>query len=111
MTSSITAFVAVALLCLIGLTSLASSRDLSPSAAIRDARRDIISDHMKIYLAGTESAEEQGVARSDRALVRRLPRDRSLPMGCTNPLSANAIEYAIVYNRAIVEHLRRAQSH
>ena|SRR6266487_2265648 len=111
MTSAITAFVAVALLCLSGFTSLASSRDLSPSAAIRDAKRDIIFNHMKIYLAGTEFADEQGVARSDRALVQRLPRDRSLPVGCTNPLSASAIEYATVYNRAIVEHLRRAQSH
>jgi hypothetical protein len=66
---------------------------------------------MKIYIAGTEGACEPGVKKQDLALLSTLPRDRSLPMGCTNPLSGSAIEYATIYNRAMVEHLRRAQSH
>jgi hypothetical protein len=93
------------------VTSLASPRDLSPSAATRDAQRDINAGHMKIYIAGTEGAYEPGVKKHDLAVLSMLPRDRSLPMGCTNPLSGNAIEYATVYNRAMVEHLRRAQWH
>ncbi|MDT4969852.1 MAG: hypothetical protein QOJ64_4589 [Acidobacteriota bacterium] len=32
-------------------------------------------------------------------------------MGCTDPQALAAIEYATVYNRAIIEHLRRAPSH
>jgi hypothetical protein len=111
MTSTLTICVALALLYLGSVTSLAAPRDLSPSAAARDARRDINAGHMKIYIAGTEGAYEPGVHRHDLALLSTLPRDRSLPMGCTNPLSGSAIEYATVYNRAVVEHLRRAQPH
>lgn len=109
--SRLTIWVALALLCLGGVSSLAAPRDLSPSAAIRDAQRDISARQLKIYLAGTEGAYEPAVRKRDLALVSMLPRDRSLPMGCTNPLSGSAIEYATVYNRVIVEHLRRAQSH
>ena len=111
MTSTITAAVTFALLCLCCVTSLASSRDLSAAAATRDAKRDISSGCMKIYFAGTEAASEQGLERRDVALVRRLPRDYTLPMGCTDPHAVAAIKYASVYNRAIIEHLRRAQSH
>jgi len=43
--------------------------------------------------------------------VRKVPRDYSLPMGCTDPQALAAIEYVTVYNRAIIEYLRRAPSH
>lgn len=111
MTSTLTAFVAFAILCLGSATSLGSPHDLSRSAALRDAKRDIASGQMKIFFAGTEAASEQGVERRDVELLRKVARDYSLPMGCTDRQAEAAIEYATVYNRAIIEHLRRAQSH
>jgi len=78
---------------------------------MRDAKRDITSGHMRIYFAGTEAASEQGLKERDVALVRRVPRDYSLPMGCTDPRALLAIDYATAYNRAIIEHLRHAKSY
>ena len=111
MTSRIAYCVAVAVICLGSLTSVASPRHLSRRAAVRDAKRDIASGHMKIFFAGTEFASERGMERRDIPFLRRVPRDYSLPMGCTDPQAEAAIEYATVYNRAIIEHLRRVQSH
>ena len=78
---------------------------------MRDAKRDIASRHMRIYFAGTEAASERGLEHRDIALVRSVPRDYSLPMGCTDPKALAAIDYATVYNRSIVDHLRHSQPH
>lgn len=87
----------------------AATDDLSLDAAKAEADRDIEAGRMKIYLAGTEGAYEPGVKKRDLALVSKLPRDRSLPMGCTNPRAAEAIAYAEVYNQAIIRSLRAAR--
>jgi hypothetical protein len=63
-----------------------------------------------LNVAGTEAPLEQDVRLRDRALVRNLRRDYSLPMGCTDPAARDAVEYATVYNRAIIAHLRGAKS-
>lgn len=111
MTSTFTVVLAFAIFSVSGVTSLASPRELSRSAAVRDAKRDIASGHVRIYFAGTEAASERGLESRDVALVRKVPRDYSLPMGCTDPQALAAIDYATVYNRAIIEHFRRLQSH
>jgi hypothetical protein len=102
-------FVAL-LLCLGMAVTSASARDLSAAAATREAQRDISAGRMKIYLAGTETPLESGVEPRDRTLVAQLPRDRSLPMGCTEPRAGAAIDYATVYNRCIIRHLRSKKS-
>ncbi len=107
MTSPITTLVAILVLC---SSAWGSPRELSASAAARDAKRDINSRRMKIYFAGTEAASERGLESRDVPLVRRLPRDYSLPMGCTDPQALAAITYATAYNRAVIAHLRRAKS-
>lgn len=84
---------------------------LSPQAAAREAWRDIASGKMKLYRAGTEASYEVGVQPEDQDLVRRLPRDNSLPQGCTNPNAGSAIEYARAYNVRIVRYLRLHQAH
>ena len=56
-----------------------------------------------------QAASEQGVEQRDVALLRRVPRDYSLPMGCTDPQALAAIDYAAAYNRAIIKHLRHAR--
>jgi hypothetical protein len=111
MTSRITTVFSLALLCLSSIASFASPRDLSRAAAIRDAKRDIEVGHMKIFMAGTEYGYEAGLKQRDVSLVRRLPRDYTLPMGCTDPQASAAITYATAYNRTIIEHCRRAKSH
>ncbi len=108
MTSQITILASLVLLCLRSVASLASPRDLSPEAAVRDAKRDIKVGHMRIFMAGTEYGYEAGLERRDVPLVRRLPRDYNLPMGCTDPQASAAITYATAYNRAIIQHFRRA---
>jgi len=79
---------------------------LSPEAAAREAWRDIASGKMKLYRAGTLGSYEVGVEPEDQDLVRRLPRDNSLPQGCTDPNAGSAIEYARAYNVRIVRYLR-----
>ena len=66
---------------------------------------------MKIYVAGTEGAYEPGVKKHDLTLLSKLPRDRSLPMGCTVPRASEAIDYAETYNREIIRWLRGAKHH
>jgi hypothetical protein len=100
------------LLLMLGAVSVFSaSVDLSPDAAKAEAQRDIDAGHMKIYIAGTEGAYEPGVKKDDLALLSKLPRDRSLPMGCTVPRAPDAIAYAEAYNRAIIRWLRSSKSH
>ncbi len=79
---------------------------LSPEAAAREAWNDIASDRMKIYLAGTRATSEVGVEPEDRELVRKVPRNRSLPSGCDDPNASAAVEYARAYNIRIVRYLR-----
>ena len=96
---------AVALLsCSCASTPLVGS--LSPQAGERAAHRDIQSGHMRIFVAGTQFSSEVGVAPQDRPLVQKLPRDRSLPIGCTVPHASEAIGYARAYNRQIILYLR-----
>lgn len=78
----------------------------SPQAAEAEARRDIASGHMKVYLAGGYAILEVGVTPGDHHLVEHLPLDHSLPAGCTEPHASEAAEYAEAYNRAIIRHLR-----
>ena len=79
---------------------------LSPQAAAREAWNDIASGRMKLYRAGTEASYEVGVEPEDQELVRKLPRNDSLPSGCTNPNASAAVEYARAYNVRIVRYLR-----
>lgn len=111
MTSTLTVVLAFVMFSVASIDSLASPPELSRSAAIRDAKRDIASGHIRIYFAGTEAASERGLERRDVKLVRKVARDYSLPMGCTDPQALAAIDYATAYNRAIIEHLRHAQPH
>ena len=99
-------------LLMLGAMSLfAATADLSPDAARAEARRHISAGHIKIYVAGTEYGYEPGVEKHDRTLVSKLPRDRSLPMGCTVPRASEAIDYAGAYNREIIRSLRSAKRH
>ena len=99
------------ILLLTAVTSCASPpRDLSPEAGRAAARADIASGHMRIYIAGTEAAGPVGVGARDLAFVSALPRDRSLPIGCTVPHAGEAIGFATAYNREIIRHLRHARS-
>lgn len=100
------------LVMMLGVISLsAASPDLSPDAAKAEAQRDINAGHMKIYVAGTEGAYEPGVKKHDLTLLSKLPRDRSLPMGCTVPRASEAIDYAEAYNREIIRWLRGSKHH
>ena len=99
------------LLMLSAVSLFAASADLSPDAAKAEAQRDINAGHMKIYIAGTEGAYEPGVKKHDLALLSKLPRDRSLPMGCTVPRAPDAIAYAEAYNRAIIRWMRSSTPH
>jgi hypothetical protein len=108
MTRAFITFAALLLACLTAMQ--AGPPDLSTNAASREANTDIRSGQVKIYVAGTEAPLEQDVRPRDRALVRNLRRDYSLPMGCTDPAARDAVEYATVYNRAIIAHLRGAKS-
>jgi hypothetical protein len=93
--------------CLIcACSSLPIIGKLSPQAAQREAHRDIASGHMKIYTAGTIARSEVGIAPEDKGIIRKLPRDDSLPAGCTVPEAGPAIDYARAYNREIVRYVR-----
>ena len=80
---------------------------LSPQAARRAADRDIQTGHLRVFVAGTRASTEVGIDNpEDLPLVRNLPRDRSLPIGCTAPHASEAIDYARAYNWQIVRYLR-----
>jgi hypothetical protein len=98
----------VCLLCsvLLACSSTPFFGSLSPQAAQREADRDIASGRMKIYVTGTRAAFPFGVGTVDQAVVAHLRRDHSLPSGCTVPHVDQAMEYARVYNRAIIHYLR-----
>jgi hypothetical protein len=100
----------VAILLFTALISCGSpQRDLSPEAGRVAARRDIAARHLRLYIAGTETAGPVGVKPRDRALVSSLPEDRSLPIGCTVPRASEAVEFARAYNQEIIGHLRYAK--
>jgi hypothetical protein len=92
------------------VTACAAPRDFSAEAGRASAKQDIASGHMRVYIAGTEAAGEVGVESRDRPLLASLPRDRSLPIGCTVPHASEAVEFARAYNREIIHHLRHAKS-
>jgi hypothetical protein len=98
----LTAF--ASLICSCASTPLIGS--LSPQAAQREAHRDIQSGRMKIYLAGTIGTYEVGVDERDRALVAKLPRAKTLPVGCNHPEASAGIDYARAYNKEIIHYLR-----
>jgi hypothetical protein len=98
------------LLMLSAMSLSAAGTDLSPDAAKAEAQRDISAGLMKIYVAGTEGVYEPGIKKQDLALLSKLPRDRSLPMGCTVARAPEAIAYAEAYNRAIIRWLRSSKS-
>jgi hypothetical protein len=101
----------LAILLLSAVTACAvPPRDLSADAGRAAAKRDITAGHMRIYIAGTEASREVGVESRDRALLASLPRDRSLPIGCTVPHASEAVEFAHAYNREIIRHLRYVKS-
>ena len=79
---------------------------LSPQAARRAARRDIVGDRMRIYMAGTIASSEVGIEPADHELVARLPHDHGLPQGCTTPDAPEAVNFARAYNLEIVRYLR-----
>lgn len=82
------------------------ARDFSKKAALAEAAADIKSGHLKIYMAGGIVYTAPGLKQGDDALVAKLPRDNSLPAGCTAPHAPEAFEYATVYNEAIAAYLR-----
>ncbi|CAN5704120.1 hypothetical protein BH09VER1_BH09VER1_43440 [soil metagenome] len=82
------------------------ARDFSKKAALAEAASDMKSGHLKIYLAGGIALTAPGLKQGDDALVAKLPRDTSLPSGCTAPHAPEAFEYATIYNEAIVAYLR-----
>ena len=82
------------------------SRDFSKKAALAEAAADIKSGRLKIYMAGGFVLTAPGLKQGDDALVAKLPRDNSLPAGCTAPHAPEAFEYATAYNEAIVAYLR-----
>jgi hypothetical protein len=98
------------ILLLSALTAGAAPRDFSAEAGRAVAKQDIAAGHMRVYIAGTEAAGEVGVESRDRALLANLPRDRSLPIGCTVPHAGEAVEFARAYNLQIIHHLRHATS-
>src|SRR5205823_10342031 len=109
---SATMILRLLLLLMLSVMSLfAATADLSPDAAKAEAQRDINAGHMKIYIAGTEGTYEPGVKKHDLTLLSKLPRDRSLPMGCTVPRAPDAIAYAEAYNRAIIRWMRSSTPH
>jgi hypothetical protein len=79
---------------------------LSPQTAAREAWNDIASDRMKIYLVGAHATDEVGISPEDETLIRKLPRNHSLPSGPNDPNATAAIEYARAYNERIVRYLR-----
>jgi hypothetical protein len=81
--------------------------DFSVKAARADAARDIAAGHLKIYLAGGIALTAPGIGEKDESLVAKLPRDHSLPAGCTAPHAPEAYTYATAYNEAIVDYLRK----
>ena len=96
----------VLVLCLSACASTPLVGSLSPQAAERAAHRDIAAGHPHIYIAGTRGSSEVGVEAQDYALVARLPRDHSLPIGCTSAGASEAVGFARAYNREIVRYLR-----
>jgi hypothetical protein len=96
----------LACIVLSGCSSIPLIGSLSPQAAEREAHRDIASDHMKLYRAGTIASTEVGIKPQDRALVSKLPRDDRLSSGCTDPDASAHIAYARAYNKAIIRYLR-----
>lgn len=84
-------------------------RDYSAKAAKQEAAQDIKTGHLKIYLAGGVVLNAPGITGKDDALVAKLPRDNSLPSGCTAPHAPEAYTYATAYNEAIVAYLKKAK--
>lgn len=78
---------------------------LSPEAARREARRDLASGHPRLYLAGTRGTSLVGVPQADLPLVRNLPVDSRLSLGCDDPLASAHLAYARAYNQEIVNSL------
>lgn len=93
-----------------GTPGPAPTRDFSKKAALTEAAADIKSGHLKIYMAGGIALTAPGLKQGDDALVAKLPRDTTLPSGCTAPHAPEAFEYATVYNEAIVAYLRKTKS-
>ena len=85
----------------------AGPRDLSPAAARADAERDTRSGHMRIYRAGGEASTEVGVAAAERHLIRGIPRDDSISLGCIDPQPHEHIAYAEAYNKAVIRYLKQ----
>ena len=100
----------LAILLLSAVTACAAPRNFSAEAGRASAKQDIASGHMRVYIAGTEAAGEVGVESRDRSLLANLPRDRSLPIGCTVPHASEAVEFARAYNLEIIHHLRQTKS-
>jgi hypothetical protein len=99
----------VAILLLSAVAACAGPRDFSAVAGRTAAKQDIMSGHMRVYIAGTEAASEVGVESRYRALLESLPRDRSLPIGCTVSHAGEAVEFARAYNLEIIHYLRHAE--
>jgi hypothetical protein len=108
MPHSLKSIITAAALC---VCAVAHARDLSPAAAVTEARRDIESGHIKIYIAGGRAANEAGVARSDLDLIRGVPRDQRLSQGCVDSDLPQHLAYAEAYNRIIVQYLRSHHPH
>lgn len=87
------------------IPSLASIR----TAAERDATRAITTNQLYLCETGTRAVQAPGVSEHDLPLVRNLP-VRVLPNGCSNPQVFYAIAYAEIFNRTVVNHLKRSST-
>ena len=86
--------------------SVAPPRDLSASAAERDAQRDIAAGRLQIYMAGGRASSAVGIPAGELHLVRELPRNTSLSLGCVDEHLREHIAYAEAYNRVVLHYVR-----
>ena len=80
-----------------------------PEKALTEAQEDISRGKIKIYIHGTESAQAVGVDPSQLSLIQGIP-TKQAGVGCIVSdwtLRKRQGEYAVRYNTAIVQYLKK----
>ena len=90
--------IAILLMC----SCVSPHASLTVNDAEQEALKDIRANRPKLYLAGARGTYEVGVPEIARVRLANLPRSRTLPSGCTDPLARESIAYARAYNEVIV---------
>ncbi len=78
-----------------------------PDRAIEEAKKDIQTEKLKIYMSGTIAAYSPGVEKEQYPLIANLPK-ADAGIGCViedSKLREAQFEYAKKYNEYIVNHL------